>query len=460
MLCKFFGGLLLIFALISITLFFLLGTFLLTVLRSALCHLNRRDVKKLFKQLGNLFVYYPLHSIFFHNPELEGIVFAIACAQYICRFFYSVFAILTIAELGFLTSFYIASMPLFFEVHWILAIGIIFLLIIFSFLIADFLPRITGTRYPETSVRICAPAASLFLIMIFPVSWLFLKLSKAVSRSSYLSPSQDRQGKVREEIMEIIQDADIGGSSLDLHDKKLIESVFDFRYRIAREVMVPRVDVFSLPADTSIKEAAKLLRDENWSRIPVYRNTVDNIVGVLMYKDILNKYMEFEESGSPKILQIPIEAIVKEVLYTPETKRIPHLLQEFRKKQVHLAIVVDEYGGTEGIVTIEDILEEIVGDIEDEYDEEESLFTKQTDGSWIIDARMNISDIEEQLWIHIPQEGDYDTIGGYIFHHAGAIPPKGFIIQHDNFSIEVISSDDRSIDKVRLRSIGNTNEEE
>ena len=132
---------------------------------------------------------------------------------------------------------------------------------------------------------------------------------------------------------------------------------------------------------------------------------------------------------------------------------LQYLLQEFRKKQVHMAIVVDEYGGTEGIVTIEDILEQIVGEIADEYDEDEEMFFAQNDGSWIVDARMNILDAEEQLGILVPQDGDYDTIGGYIYHRAGTIPSKGFVIKHDDFELEVLRSSERCVEKVRITPI-------
>ena len=209
-----------------------------------------------------------------------------------------------------------------------------------------------------------------------------------------------------------------------------------------------------MQAETSIKEAANLLAAEGYSRTPIYRTTIDDITGVLMYKDILTKFREYEESGNDqKIIEAPIETIQKNVLYTPETKNISNLLQEFRKKQVHLAIVVDEYGGTEGIVTIEDILEEIVGEIADEYDDEKSLFTEQPDGSWIIDARMNILDAEETLGITIPQEGEYDTVGGYVFHCAGAIPSKGFVIHQDEFELEVLYSNERVVEKVRIKPV-------
>jgi CBS domain containing-hemolysin-like protein len=225
-----------------------------------------------------------------------------------------------------------------------------------------------------------------------------------------------------------------------------------FKERIAREVMVPRIDVFSLSSDTTIKEAAENFLSEGYSRIPVYKDSVDHIIGVLHYKDILRIYAgTVEGKQGVKELYVPIEAFVKPVLYTPETKKISHLLQEFRSKQIHLAIVVDEYGGTEGIVTIEDILEELVGEIADEYDiEEEVMFSVLPTGGWVVDARMNIIDIEEDLGIKIPQGPEYDTIGGYIFHRAGSIPSKGWRLHHDDFDLEILSSNDRSIDKIRI----------
>jgi CBS domain containing-hemolysin-like protein len=234
----------------------------------------------------------------------------------------------------------------------------------------------------------------------------------------------------------------------------------EFKDRIAREVMVPRVSIFSLSHETTIEDAATLIYKEGYSRTPVYKDTLDNIIGVLMYKDVLAKYMEHASKGDKAILQTPISSLVKNVLYTPETKKISHLLQDFRKQQVHLAIIVDEYGGTEGIVTIEDILEEIVGDIADEYDEEEALFIPLPEGGWLIDARMSILDIEEQLGIEISQDGDYDTIGGYVFHETGMITAKGYIIRKPTFELEVLRSNDRRVEKLRIKSLSSLDNSE
>jgi CBS domain containing-hemolysin-like protein len=216
-----------------------------------------------------------------------------------------------------------------------------------------------------------------------------------------------------------------------------------------------------MPSNTPISAAAKALYDEGYSRVPVYRDNIDNIIGVLMYKDILDLYMQHgaHRKNIPS-LDAPIESLVKKVIYTPETKKVSQLLTEFRKKQVHFAIVVDEYGGTEGIVTIEDILEEIVGEIADEYDDfEDTMVTSLPGGGWIVNANLSIIDVEDKLGVTIPQDGDYDTIGGYIFFRAGSIPPKGFVIQHDNFELEILSSSDRCVEKVRITPIAHFNEQ-
>jgi CBS domain containing-hemolysin-like protein len=437
------------------TLFFLLGTFFLTGLTSAFRKIHKRDSKKLITAAGKGFFYRPLHLYFFPEQLYEGLFFAAVCAQNIARYCYVASAVIFLMatplfDHEFLNTQSTAS-EYDFRAFWITLLLIAFFLI--SFIIGEYLPRILGMRFPEKMLRFSAPFSSIFMILAFPITFLFLKISQSFSRTVYLDHLHEPESQARQELIDIIQEAQLS-PGINTHDKKLIESVLSFRERIAREVMVPRVNVFSLPAETSIKDAAKLLAAEGYSRTPIYRTTIDDITGVLMYKDILTKFREYEESGNDEtILKAPIENIQKKVLYTPETKNISNLLQEFRKKQVHLAIVVDEYGGTEGIVTIEDILEEIVGEIADEYDDEKALFTEQPDGSWIVDAHMNILDAEESFGITIPQEGEYDTVGGYVFHCAGAIPSKGFIIHQDEFELEVLDSNERVIEKVRIKPV-------
>jgi len=423
-------------------LLFLAGMFLLTSLTSAFRRLHKKDSQKQLQTIP-LFPYRRFHLFFFPDLEYEGIFFATLCAQNVSRF-----AFAALATLFLMTS----PMPDQWDGLWRALSFLGFLLL--SFIIGDYLPRLFGTRLPEQAIRVCAPFASFFLFLVFPITYILLKISHAITRNAPFDYAQEVGAQAKQEIIDLVQETDLN-QALSPHDKKLFESVLTFKDLIAREVMVPRVDMFALPAETSIKECAKRLDEEGYSRVPVYKNTVDNIIGVLMYKDLLKKFQEGDNANDPKVLATSIESLVKPILYTPETKKLSQLLQEFRKKQVHLAIVVDEYGGTEGIVTIEDILEEIVGDIADEYDQESDQYTSLPDGSWVVDPRMSILDAEEQFGIEFPQEGDYDTIGGYIFHCAGAIPARGFVIHNDEFEIEILRSSERSVEKVKIRPLPN-----
>lgn len=446
-----------LYLLLGILILLLISLFCLTAIKIAFRRLSRKETKKELDLVGKPFFYRSIASFFFPEHEHEDLYFSCLFTQNVLRFFYVILSLWIVGLLGVTES---SPSPIIesFIAHWPSHLAFLFFLFFFLFFIGDYLGRIIGNRYPNKSIALCGPIASVPLTLVFPATFLLLKLFRRFP-TIYVDPTHEPLEDAKQELMEIIEGYTFH-TQLDVHDKKLIHSVMEFKDRIAREVMVPRVAIFSLSDDTTIEEAAKLLSQEGYSRTPVYNETLDNIVGVLMYKDILQKYMEYAEKGDRSILEHPISTILKNILYTPETKKIAQLLQEFRKEQVHLAIIVDEYGGTEGIVTIEDILEEIVGDIADEYDETEALFLSLPEGGWLIDGRMSIFDIEEQLGIEILQEGDFDTIGGYIFHETGTIPPKGFIIKKDHFELEVIRSNNRRVEKVRIQAISPFVEEE
>lgn len=445
-------------AMLLLTALFLAGTFFLTAMSSAFRRFYKKDMIQQFQTVGKLFFYRYFHLLFFPAKEQEGLFFATICAQNITRFCYVATMLAFLSHTHFFhEAVQFADAGHFFTLPSLWLAFSLLGFVLLAFVIGDYLPRLFGTRHPESAIRICSPIASLFMLLVFPLTYLFLKVALFLSRRAYLEPSYEPMD--REEIIDMIHKADLG-PAFDVHDKQLLEAVLEFKERIVREVMVPRAKVFSLSADTSIKDAAEPLERERYSRIPVYRNSVDNIVGVLMYKDVLKKFIDYAQKGNnPKALEAPIETIQKPILHVPETKKLSSLLQEFRKKQVHLAIVVDEYGGTEGIVTIEDILEEIVGEIADEYDQAEELFYPTPGGGWVVDARLNILDAEEVLGIKIPQEGEYDTIGGYIYHITGTIPAKGFIIHLDEFDMEILQSNDRVVEKVRIFPVQNDLEE-
>lgn len=425
--------------------FLLLGHFALTTVNSAFRHLRHERAKLHLKELGSLFFYRQFHRFFFPKKEPDALFLATLAARHLTQFFFAAIAVFLLTLPSLAISIHGVFPSLLWG--WLVLVG----LAILSLIIGDLIPRAWASFHPTVALKICAPIASFFLFICFPLTYLLLKLPGSISRAISIESFKGSSAQVTEKIIELLQESDIK-ASLETNDRKLLESVLTFKDRIVREVMIPRVNVFSLSSTISVKEAAEELLKEGYSRVPIYRESVDDVIGVVMYKDILGVYREcVDNSSADKLLSASVESLVKPVFYTPETKKVSQLLQEFRNKKIHLAIVVDEYGGTEGIVTIEDILEEIVGDIADEYDDlEMELFTPQPSGGWIVDARMSILDIEEKCHIDIPQDGDYDTLGGYIYYYAGTIPKRGFRISHNDFELEVMSSTERAIEKVKI----------
>ena len=322
---------------------------------------------------------------------------------------------------------------------WLL---LFFFVTLFALLFLDFTFATLSRKNPTLALKLFAWYTTPFLILFTPISYL-MNLFTHLSKKPASEPCTQ---EVKTKLLEFVQESEIT-NQLSTTDRNLLISVASFQDRIVREVMVPRIDVFSVSADATIFDCMQQFIDEGYSRIPVYENDIDHIIGILLYKDLLSFYAK-----DPTLAKsTPIRSLIKPAIFTPETKRISHLLQEFKSKQFHLAIVVDEYGGTEGIITIEDVLEELVGEIEDEYDEgEEKLYHVQPGGGWIVDGKMTILDIAEDLKINLPISPEYETIGGYIFQRAGSIPQKGWRIHHDNFYIEVLQTDEKSIERVRI----------
>jgi putative hemolysin len=363
--------------------------------------------------------------------------------------------LLTITKDCFLIFLFFATYYLFYKISHSELDDFLFSLLALASLgiviLLDLFFRFLGTLFPKKLLKKMSMIVSCYLLILFPLTGLFLKIVSWIWKRY---PSKDMEKLSfyeKERVLHMIKESDLG-RILSPTDEKYIASFLTFREKVVREIMIPRVDVFSLKADTTIRQAAKIFVSEDYSRIPVYGRDSDDILGVMMYKDLLKIIAKADED--PTSLDTSIETISKPVIYVPENKKISHLFQEFRSKKSHMAIVVNEYGAIEGIVTIEDILEELVGEIEDEYDiSEERQFWEIANGSYIIDAKMSINDIEEKLDIYIPHNPEYETIGGYIFYHTGAIPEKGFCLHHDTFDLEVLVANDRSIEKVLITPI-------
>ena len=228
---------------------------------------------------------------------------------------------------------------------------------------------------------------------------------------------------------------------IEQDEKELIASIFEFSDKLVREVMVPRIDVTGVSADTPMLGALEVILRAGHSRIPVYGDSIDNIQGVLYAKDLL-KYLRDGRTDTP------IARIVRPAYFIPESKKVDELLQELQQRKVHMAIVVDEYGGTAGLVTIEDLLEEIVGEIQDEYDAEEPTFEAVNSHEYLFDARVPIDEVNKLLGVELPSEGG-DTLGGFIYSQLGKVPAMGDRVEFENVTIEVLSVAGRRIKQVR-----------
>lgn len=222
----------------------------------------------------------------------------------------------------------------------------------------------------------------------------------------------------------------------------MLQSIFEFGDTIVREVMVPRTDMVCCPADATLSYFLELIISSGHSRVPIFESSVDQIVGIVYAKDLLRNWGAKDDT-------LMLTEVMRTPYFIPETKRIEALLLDFRTRRVHMAIAVDEYGGTSGLITIEDLLEEIVGDIQDEYDLEVPWIQPQEDGTLLVDARVNIEELEEYYDIEIPRE-KFDTVGGYLFHLLGYVPKAGEKITDNGLVLMVEESDERKIDKVRI----------
>jgi CBS domain containing-hemolysin-like protein len=226
------------------------------------------------------------------------------------------------------------------------------------------------------------------------------------------------------------------------HERALISQILDFADAIVREVMVPRPDMVTIGANASSEDALDLILDQGKSRIPVYGDDTDDILGVLYARDLLQLW---DEEAGPQAAR----DLMREAYFVPETKKVPDLLREMQANQVHMAIAVDEFGGTAGLVTIEDLLEELVGEIADEYDEEEPMVIREDDGSYLIDARLDIDELGDLIGSVIPDE-DWDTVGGLILGLAGRVPDEGENFEFSRHTLTVERVQGRRVAQVRL----------
>ncbi len=319
-------------------------------------------------------------------------------------------------------------------------------LTIFILVIGEITPKLFASKSPVTFSKFVAFPLYWTSVLIYPIAKILTDSIKFFV--SKLKIDKSKTALLTSEIADL---ADIGKEhgSLEEDEHELIHGLVDFKSLVTREVMTPRVDIVSIPLESSFDEVVKVITDSGHSRIPIFDDGLDSIVGILYAKDILaflgNK--EAEKNFS-------LKNISRESMFIPETKLISELLKEFQEKNMHVGIVVDEYGGTAGLVSLEDILEEIVGEIQDEHDNEEKEIIKINENKYILLGKVDIDELNELLNSNFQNEDDdYDTIGGFIFHQAGSIPEKGYNFNFNGYNFNVIEIDNNRISKVMVTKI-------
>lgn len=322
----------------------------------------------------------------------------------------------------------------------------IVLLTVIILFVGEITPKMWANKYPVEYARIVAIPLYWISIVFFPVAKVLTDLLK-------LFTNRIKTGKLKTALheAEIRELADLGveKGTIEEGEQELIQGIVSFRTITVREVMTPRVDINAIEIGTSFDELMNLITSSGHSRIPLYENNLDNIIGIIYAKDLLPflKNNEFRNNLS-------LRKIARETIFVPETKLINDLLHDFQDKKLHLGIVVDEYGGTAGLISLEDILEEIVGEIRDEFDKEENEITKINENSFIVEGRVSIDELNELLGEDFSSENDdYDTVGGFIFNQAGIIPEEGFHLIFNNYKFTVREVASKRINKVFIEKI-------
>lgn len=312
-------------------------------------------------------------------------------------------------------------------------------LLIIAFLIwlVEFVVERIIFRNPENWALRLTPIANLLVILLSPILLIPMRIFNGKSSSRNLVT-------ITEDELKSLVDISQRSGEIDEDESEMIYSVFDFGDRLAREIMVPRVDMLSLNVETPLDQAADALLESGFSRVPVYQNQHDNIIGLLYAKDILKVWRSENKIDNMKDLIRPAK-------FVPETKKVDDLLDEMQANRTHIAIVVDEYGGVAGLVTLEDIVEEIFGEIQDEYDEgEEDPYQEISPDEYLFHGRILLDEVNDLMDSNLSTE-DADTLGGLIYNRIGRVPKTGEVLKEDGFVLTVEDVSERRIRKVRVK---------
>ena len=310
------------------------------------------------------------------------------------------------------------------------------------------IPVSWGRYHPERLLAYSIPLLNTAMILFNPIVTALHLFDPIIRRITGADIYRDDDDQLSNQILSVVEEHNDETGRVDDAQKQMIEAVVEFPSTTADQIMTPRTDVRGLSVDATLEQIKTFVIHEGHSRIPIYENSLDQILGLLYVKDLL------PHIGNDQPFEL--RSVLREVLMVPETKSVRELLAEFKSRKVHIAIVLDEYGGTAGLVTIEDIIEEIVGEIQDEYEPStREPAIDEIDGTTLeVDARVDINDFSDELNIRLPEDRDYDTVGGFVFATLGHIPDVGEQFEFDQLRLTVIDAERTKVNRIRVERIG------
>ncbi|MGH1365110.1 MAG: hemolysin family protein [Calditrichia bacterium] len=307
--------------------------------------------------------------------------------------------------------------------------------------LSEIFPKVVAVRNPQSFAKRCSGLLKIVHVLFTPVTLPLSRFTRLVQHTVGLS--EDKTMLSEQELMTLVEVGEEHGA-LEKEEKEMIHSIFEFGETTVKEIMIPRTDMVAVEINSGLDSIMTLVKSKLLSRIPVYENRIDNVVGILYVKDLLPLISHSDNDG------FKLHELMREAHFVPEQKKIDDLLREFQKDRRHMALVVDEYGGISGLVTLEDVIEEIVGEIQDEYDKEQPLFSVVEDNVFLVDGRMSIEEVNEALDLDLPTEEGVETISGFILSLLGSLPEEKERAYYNGYEFVVESVRRNRILKVRI----------
>jgi putative hemolysin len=317
---------------------------------------------------------------------------------------------------------------------------VVFSIAFLTLVVGELVPKRLGLQHAERISLSVARPMRLFLKLAFIPIRVLVFTSQLVLKIMRQDKASTKSVITEDEIVQIIAEGRKTGE-FSKTEQELVASIFEFTDVTVHKAMTPRTDISAISVDWPTQKAVQFVTEESFSRYPVYKDSIDNVIGLIYVRDILNVIQHSDVTILRDILHEPF--------FVPDSKKIPELLRDFQRKQMHMAIVLDDFGGTAGLITLEDIIEEIVGEIQDEYDVEEMEYSRQTDGSVIISSRMTIDDFNDLVGSELPEDAA-DTMGGFIYDYLGEIPTLNQVIECEGLKFTVTKKTGHHIDRLRV----------